>query len=133
MKNDIKVLIIDDESDAQELILGLLREYYPGIEVVATSVNIDDAFELIKKEKPNLLYLDINLPRGSGINLLERFPVRKFEVIVVSGYPDNRYKLKRFHDIPLLEKPFTIEDFKKLTDEKIESVQNDPYKVHRYM
>jgi len=132
MKNHIKVMIIDDETDAQDLIKGLLKEYYSNLEIIGTSVNIEDAFEIIKKEKPNLLYLDINLPRGSGINLLERFPVRKFEVIVVSGYPDNKEKLERFGDIPFLSKPFTIEEFKELTDQKLNSLAKDPYKVHRY-
>lgn len=132
MKKDIKVLIVDDESDAQELIKGILNEYYPEVDIVATSVNIDEAFEIIKKEKPNLLFLDINLPRGSGINLLERFPIRKFEVIVVSGYPDNKLKLVQFKDIPFIEKPFTLEEFRKKTDDKIDSIRKDPYKVHRY-
>lgn len=132
MNKDIKVLIVDDESDSQELIMGLLNEFYPNVEIAAKAVNIEDAFEIIKKVKPNLMYLDINLPRGSGINLLERFPIRKFEVIVISGYPDNKLKLKRFKDIPFLEKPFTIEEFKQITDSKIESIKSDPYKVHRY-
>lgn len=132
MKKPIKVMIIDDETDAQELIKGLLREFYPDLEIIGASVNIEDAFEIIKREKPNLLYLDINLPRGSGINLLERFPIRKFEVIVVSGYPDNIEKLERFKDIPFISKPFTIEEFKWLTDEKISSLDKDLYKVHRY-
>lgn len=132
MKKPIKVMIIDDETDAQELIKGLLREFYPDLEIIGTSVNIEDAYEIIKREKPNLLYLDINLPRGSGINLLERFPIRKFEVIVVSGYPDNIEKLERFKDIPFISKPFTIEEFKWLTDEKISSLDKDLYKVHRY-
>lgn len=132
MKKPIKVMIIDDETDAQELIKGLLREFYPDLEIIGTSVNIEDAYEIIKREKPNLLYLDINLPRGSGINLLERFPIRKFEVIVVSGYPDNIEKLERFKDIPFISKPFTIEEFKWLTDEKISSLDRDLYKVHRY-
>lgn len=132
MNKDIKVLIVDDESDSQELIVGLLNEFYPFVEIVARVVNIEDAFEIIKKQKPNLLFLDINLPRGSGINLLERFPIRKFEAIVISGYPDNKLKLMRFKDIPFLEKPFTIEEFRQLADSKIESIRKDPYKVHRY-
>lgn len=132
MKKPIKVMIIDDETDAQELIKGLLREYYPDLEIIGTSVNIEDAFEIIKKKTPNLLYLDINLPRGSGINLLERFPIRKFEVIVISGYPDNKEKLERFKDIPFISKPFTIEEFQTITDEKLNSLYEDIYKVHRY-
>lgn len=132
MKKDISVVIIDDESDSQDLISGLLREYYPNLNILGYSVNIDDAFDLIKSTKPNLVYLDINLPRGSGINLLERFPVRKFEVIVVSGYPENKYKLERFRDIAFLNKPIKIETFRELTDRAIDSISEDPYKVHRY-
>jgi two-component system LytT family response regulator len=132
MKKEISVVIIDDESDSQDLLSGLLREYYPNLNILGYSVNIDDAFELIKSTKPNLVYLDINLPRGSGVNLLERFPVRKFEVIVVSGYPENKSKLERFRDVLFLNKPVKIEAFKDVTDRALESIINDPYKVHRY-
>lgn len=132
MPKKIKTWIIDDESDAQELIKGIIKEEYPELEVAGVSVNIDDAFEKIKKEKPNLVFLDINLPRGSGINFLERFPVRKFEVIVISGFPENKESLQRFRNIPFLQKPFSMDEFKKLTDLAIQSIQDDPHKVHRY-
>jgi two-component system LytT family response regulator len=132
MKKSIKVLIVEDESDAQDLILGMLKEYYPDIEVLGCSLNIDDAFDRIRSEKPNLVFLDVNLPRGSGINLLERFPVRKFEAIVISGYPDNQQFLQKFKDVPFLEKPFTVDDFKDLTDQKIKQIKKNPYAIHRY-
>lgn len=132
MSQVIKAWIIDDEIASQELISGLLEHYYPDIEILGYSINIDDAFDQIKLNKPNLVYLDINLPRGNGINFLERFPIRKFEVIVISGYPDNEPKLERFRDIPFLRKPISIEEFRKHTEHAIKEIINDPYRVHRY-
>lgn len=128
----IKVWLIDDESDAQALIKRILVENYDEIELLGTSINIDDAFLQIKKHKPNLIFLDINLPRGSGINLLERFPIRKFEVIVISGFPENKQKLERFRDIPFLQKPYSVDDLKGLTDKALERLHLDLHKVHRY-
>ncbi|NPD84868.1 response regulator [Lentimicrobium sp. L6] len=132
MKKKIKAWLIDDESDAQALVKKILVENYKEIELLGTSINIDDAFLQIKKYKPNLVFLDINLPRGSGINLLERFPIRKFEVIVISGFPENKNKLARFRDIPFLQKPYSIEDLKQLTDKALENLNKDLHKVHRY-
>lgn len=132
MNKKIKAWLIDDESDAQALIKKILEENYPDIELLGTSINIDDAFLQIKKEKPNLVFLDVNLPRGSGINLLERFPIRKFEVIVISGFPENKNKLARFRDIPFLQKPYSIEEFKELTNKALENLYKDLHKVHRY-
>jgi|GEM_PF-1298386 DNA-binding NtrC family response regulator len=132
MKKKIPVWIIDDEADAQALIKRVLIDYYPEeLELLGTSVNIDDAFEQIKHQKPKLVFLDINLPRGSGINLLQRFPFRKFEVIVVSGFPENIDKVQKF-GIPFLQKPYSIRDLRNLIDQSIESIKKDPYKVYRY-
>ncbi len=132
MKKKIKAWLIDDESDAQALVKKILEENYEDVELLGSSINIDDAFLQIKKHKPNLVFLDINLPRGSGINLLERFPIRKFEVIVISGFPENKNKLTRFRDVPFLQKPYSIDDLKKLIDQSIESLREDLHKVHRY-
>lgn len=132
MKKKIKAWLIDDESDAQALVKKILVENYEEIELQGTSINIDDAFLQIKKHKPNLVFLDINLPRGSGINLLERFPIRKFEVIVISGFPENKNKLARFRDIPFLQKPYSIEELKELVDKALDNLNKDLHKVHRY-
>lgn len=128
----IKAWLVDDEADAYTLISGIIKNYCPDIELAGVSVNIEDAWEHIRKEKPQLVFLDVNMPRGTGIDLLERFPVRKFEVIMISAYPDNETKITKFRDIPFLHKPFSIDDFLQLTENAAELIRNNPNQVHRF-
>jgi len=128
----IKAWIIDDEKDAHSLIQGLINEYCPEIDIVGNSLNIDDAWDKIRTEKPQLIYLDINLPRGSGLDLLARFPIRKFEVIVISAFSENENKLGPFRDVPFLQKPYSIDKFLDLTNKAVSRIRKDPHSVHRY-
>ncbi len=134
MKKRIPAWIIDDETAAQALIKRVLEEYYPDeIELIGTSVNIDDAFVQIKQKKPKLVFLDINLPRGSGINFLQRFPIRKFEVIVVSGFPENREIIENFKTtMYFLQKPYSIDTLQGFINQTLENIKKDPYKIYRY-
>jgi len=127
----ITAWIVDDEINAQTFIKGIIQEYCSDIEIIGTSFSADDAYTDIKKNAPQLVYLDINIPRGSGISILEMFPVRKFEVIVISAYSYNEEKIKRYRDVPFLLKPISIDVFTETTKIAIERIKNNPYKVHR--
>jgi len=134
MKKRIPAWIIDDEVDAQDLIKRVLSEYYSDeIELIGISVNIDDAFTQIRQLKPKLVFLDMNLPRGSGINFLQRFPIRKFEVIVVSGFPENKQIIESFKTpMYFLQKPYSIGAIQDFINQTLENIKKDPYKVYRY-
>ncbi|NOR86155.1 MAG: response regulator [Bacteroidales bacterium] len=127
----LKAWLVDDETDAHALIEGLLKEYFPYIELVGISINIEDAWQYMRKGKPNLVFLDVNMPRGSGLDLLERFPVRKFETIIISAFPENESKLEKFRDVPFLQKPYSVDDFIELTNRAVEKIRKNPNAVHR--
>ena len=67
----IKVVIIDDEPAAVKLLSRLLK-YFPEVDIVATAFDADSAYEVILKYKPDLIFLDIQLPRESGIEICEK-------------------------------------------------------------
>ncbi len=66
----IKTLIIDDERLAREGLKSLLKEF-PEVDVIGEAANVDEALEMIDKLKPQLLFLDIQMPEKSGFDLLE--------------------------------------------------------------
>ncbi|HMM12113.1 MAG TPA: response regulator [Bacteroidales bacterium] len=111
MKNKISIGIVDDEPDAVALIEMIIKEFCHEAEVVMTANLIDQAWEKIKQTKPELLILDIDMPRGSGFDLLERFPIRKFDVIFVTAFSKYRDKAKRYGAYDYLLKPLDIERF----------------------
>jgi two-component system LytT family response regulator len=105
----IRIGIVDDEPDAVALIEMIVKEFCKQAEVVMTANMIDQAWEKIKQTEPELLILDVDMPRGSGFDLLERFPFRRFDVVFVTAFSKYREKAARYGAFDYLLKPVDIE------------------------
>lgn len=88
----IKTLIVDDEKLARKGLLELLKKH-PEIEVVAEAANVDDAMQFIDQHKPQLLFLDIEMPEKNGFDLLEELIETPY-VIFTTAY--NEYAIQAF-------------------------------------
>lgn len=73
-----KVVILDDEPDAITAIELIINEFCPQLTIAGTANMIDTGWDIIRSTEPDLVLLDIDMPRGGGFDLLERFPIRKF-------------------------------------------------------
>lgn len=112
-----KTVIIDDEPDAIRSLQLICKEYCPDVEIVGTAQLIEDAQKIIDKENPDLLLLDIDLPRGNGFDLLDRYPKRKFKVILISALFETYERLIEKHKVDgCVDKPVDIEELKTLID-----------------
>ncbi len=99
----IQTLIIDDERLAREGLKGLLKEF-PEIQVIAEAANVDEALDIIEKQKPQLLFLDIQMPEKTGFDLLEELidtPV----VIFTTAYDEFAIKAFEVNALDYLLKP----------------------------
>lgn len=107
----IRVLVIDDERAARSEIRRLLAGY-PDFEIIGEAVNVDDALNMIQEQKPELLFLDIQMPEKSGFDLLESLE-QVPPVIFTTAY--DQYALKAFEVSALdyLVKPIREERFEK--------------------
>lgn len=90
----ISAIIVDDEKHNIVMLQSLLKENCPEIDVLDYADNVDHAFEKINNLKPQLIFLDIKMPRKSGFDLLRLFSEINFEVIFVSAY--NEYAITAF-------------------------------------
>jgi len=88
----MKALIIDDERLARKELFSLLSDF-PEIEIIGEAENADEAYELILEQKPELLFLDIQMPGKNGFELLEMLDAVP-EVIFTTAYDE--YALKAF-------------------------------------
>ena len=109
MKNKITAIIIDDETLARELIKKFVS-YHSNIEVISECSNGFDAIKKINENKPDLIFLDIQMPKINGfemLELLENPPV----IIFTTAY--DQYALKAFevNAVDYLLKPFSQERF----------------------
>ncbi|MEN9547746.1 MAG: hypothetical protein RIR12_337 [Bacteroidota bacterium] len=102
-----KCIIIDDESKARLLLKSVITDYCPQLEVVALCDDLPAGIKAIKKYKPALIFLDIEMPGHSGLELLDFFNEDEvdFNVIFTTAYNEYALQAFRFSAIDYLLKP----------------------------
>ena len=101
----MNTIIIDDEKNQRSVIRQIIEKYCPDISVVGEADNIDDAFSLINSLQPDLIFLDVEMPYGSGFDLLTKFDEVPFEVIFVTGFGHYAVKAFEFNALHFIQKP----------------------------
>ena len=81
-----KTVIIDDERLAREELKSILSEY-PEIEIIAEAKNGDEGIEIIERMKPDLVFLDVNMPGMTGFEMLKKLEEIP-HVIFVTAYDE---------------------------------------------
>ncbi len=108
----MSAVIIDDMQKNVSLLSSFLQAYCPEVCLLGTANNARDGRALIISEKPQLVFLDIEMPFGSGFDLLKSMPSIDFEVIFITAF--NQYALNafRFSALDYLLKPVNISQLK---------------------
>ena len=104
MKN-LRAVIIDDEANARQALTNMLQFVAPEVVICGEAKNVDLGIELINTEKPNLVFLDIQMPGKTGFDLLSSFDKLDFGVIFTTAYQEYALKAFRFSAIDYLLKP----------------------------
>jgi two-component system LytT family response regulator len=112
----IRVVIIDDERNAINSIELIINEYCTNAEVVGTASSAADGRNIILSQQPDLVFLDIEMPRGNGFDLLEMLPERNFEIIFITAYNNFAIKAFKYSAIDYILKPIDIEEFIEAVD-----------------
>lgn len=90
----IRAILVDDEVKGRQFLRQLCEKYTPQIKIVGEASNATEAMELFDLEKPDLVFLDIEMPDISGIEMLRQMHEIPFEVVFVSAF--NRYAVEAF-------------------------------------
>jgi two-component system LytT family response regulator len=109
----LKAIIVDDETDCSESLGILLEKYCPEVEVAAICNSGAAALKEITMQKPQLVFLDIEMPHMNGFELIEKLQVINFELIFTTSYDQYAIKAIRFSALDYLLKPVDCEDLKK--------------------
>lgn len=120
----IKAIIIDDESAMQEVNSQLLSEYFPNIKQVGTANCIKKGIDLIHKENPDLVLLDIQLSDGSGFQLLQQLPSYHFKVVFITAFDSFAIKAIKFSAIDYILKPVNETEFQRAIQRAINLIEN---------
>src|SRR5262249_40002463 len=116
----INAVIIDDEKNNIDNLAGLLDKNCPEVKVVASAVNADDGILIIGRYKPDLVFLDIQMPGKNGFEMLQAIPDRDFAIVFVTVFKKYEIKAVKFSAIDYLLKPVNIDELKAAVG-KIES------------
>jgi two-component system LytT family response regulator len=108
----IKTIIIDDEEKSRKLLENLLSEHCPELHVVATAGSVETGLQVIEKNPPDLVFLDIVMPFRNGFSLLEMLDEITFEIMFTTAYDQYAIKAIRFSALDYLLKPINIDELK---------------------
>ena len=92
----LQTLIVDDEKRGRELLRMILAANCPEVRVVGEASNIKEAHNLILQTDPDLVLLDIEMPGGTGFDLLSKFDEINFEVIFITAFDQYAIKAIKF-------------------------------------
>ncbi|MBN2412632.1 response regulator [candidate division KSB1 bacterium] len=110
--DQLKALIVDDMRLIRTELRHLLSEY-PDIKVVGEAANVDNAFQLVSKLKPDVVFLDIYLPGQSGFDFLDNLDV-EFKVIFISSFYDKySEEAQKYKPVDFLMKPINKQKLSK--------------------
>ena len=129
-------IIIDDEKRARVSLTLLVKEFYPSLEIVAECENLPQGVKAIRKLKPNLVFLDIEMPGHSGLELLDFFDENEinFEIIFTTAYNEYAVKAFKFSAIDYLLKPISFDRFIRAVDKvrnQIQSIETSEKKLEQ--
>ncbi|MDO8999209.1 MAG: LytTR family DNA-binding domain-containing protein [Bacteroidota bacterium] len=108
----IKALIVDDEEKSRVTLNSLLTMYCPTVEVIDLCDSVNSALISIANQKPDLVFLDVEMPFHNGFTLLEKIKNPKFEVIFTTAYDHYAIKAIKYSALDYLLKPIDSDDLK---------------------
>lgn len=116
----ITAVVVDDEKKGRDLLINVIDKYCPDVEIVGQASNVDEGFEVIEEERPDLVFLDIEMPNGNGFDLLKKFERLFFEVIFTTAYDHYAIKAIKYSALDYLLKPIDIDDLHEAIEKVIQ-------------
>lgn len=125
----INTILIDDEVDGLEDLRHSIEKYCPDISIVGTFQQPSEAIEAIKMLKPDLVFLDVQMPGMSGFELLQKISPVSFNVIFVSAYDRYAIKAIRFSALDYLLKPVDVDELIQAVSRAKERLGSEGYSL----
>ncbi len=105
-------VIIDDEPKGRLALKQKLHDYCANIQLAGEAENGEEGMKLIEKLKPGIVFLDIEMPRMNGFEMLQRLPEKNFHLIFTTAYDQYAIKAIKYAAFDYLLKPVDIEELK---------------------
>lgn len=117
--------MVDDENSSRIVLKELLSSFCREISVVGEASGVDEAYVVISDKKPDLIFLDIKMPTGTGFSLLKKFESVPFEVIFITGYDTYAIQAIRFSALDYLLKPVAVPELQEAVKRALHKFENN--------
>lgn len=106
----LQSILVDDEKNSRKILRNYLSKYCLNVSIVNEAENINQALELIKNHKIDLVFLDVEMPFGNAFDFIEQASNINFEIIFVTAYSHYAKDALNSHAAYYLTKPISIEE-----------------------
>lgn len=107
-----KILIIDDEKRIRDFVKRMIDSFDLGVEVYTDGENVETGIAAIKNLKPDIVFLDIQMPDGTGFDLLNQLGEKSFELIFITAFQEYAIMAIKFSALDYILKPIDSEELK---------------------
>lgn len=108
----LTAIIIDDETNSRNALRQKITKHCNNVMIIADCENGEEGIEKIETQKPDIIFLDIEMPRMNGFTMLQQIKNKNFEVIFITAYDHYAIKAIKFSALDYLLKPVEVEDLK---------------------
>lgn len=115
-KENYKAVIIDDEQNSIDVLKLLLQEHCPPVKLSGSTTSSEEGISLIKRLVPDIVFLDIEMPKYNGFQLLEQVNDIFFHLIFTTAYDQYALKAFKFSALDYLLKPIKVDELKGAID-----------------
>lgn len=122
----LRVILIDDELPSLENLQHKIIEFCPDLEIVAATQKPEIALKLIAQHQPDIIFLDIEMPRMNGFRMLEEIEVKDFEVVFTTAYNYYAIDAVRISAFDYLVKPISVNDLQNTVARLMKNAEHNP-------
>lgn len=117
-----KVLIIDDENRTRDLIAKMIQTFGLDVAVISEGETVESAIKAIEHHQPNIVFIDIQMPDGTGFDVLKNCSTKAFEVIFITAHEEFAIQAIKFSALDYLLKPVDPLELKAALEKAIQNV-----------
>ena len=127
MPEKLSVIIADDEQTSRDLIERYVNKYCTNLEVISKAVDAIDAIAQIKELKPDLVFLDVEMPFGNAFDVLEQTQEVDYQTIFITAFSDYAIKALNYSAAYYILKPISIDELVSAVDKVQAMAQEDNF------
>lgn len=125
----LRAIVIDDNQEIRKKNCTLIKANCPNIAIIGQADSVESGVEIIRQLSPDIVFLDIEMPDGTGFDLLQKLSPITFKIIFITGYEDFAIKAFRFSAIDYLLKPLNANELVEAVKKAEELLSKDIFDI----